>query len=378
VDTSYNIPKLKILYLVDFFRTAQAGTEKQLGHLLTCLPHLGHNISLVSLQHSSLLSGEAQALFPNVQFITLGAHSDISRTPMSLIRLWQHLVSARPDIVHTFFPTSNSTGAIIARLSGVRTVVTSRRDMGFNLTRKDIILLKAANRFIKYIIANSCAVKYYTSDKECFPSSRIYVVHNGIDAFPPIGERQTPADHPIVGIVANLNRPVKRVEVFIRSAAQVHRDFPETRFWIIGEGHLRDDLQTLARQSGLGDVIQFLGRRKDVDKLLKHFTAGVICSDSEGLSNAIMEYMAAGIPTVATDTGGNPELIRHGKTGYLVPPGDHEALSAALSALLSAPDSAHAMGIEAQNEINRNFSVSGMVTQMAQIYADAIRYRKRN
>jgi glycosyltransferase involved in cell wall biosynthesis len=369
---------MKILYLVDFLRTAQAGTEKQLGHLLTSLPVQGHAVGLASLQSSPFLSEEAQVLFPDVDFISFGANSDISRTPMSLVHLRRHLVGYQPDIVHTFFPTSNSIGAVMARLSGVRTVITSRRDMGFNLTRKDIILLKTANRTIEYIVANSLAVKKHTAEQEGFPPSRIHVVHNGIDAPPPGEKRPLPTAHPIVGIVANLNRPVKRVEVFIRSAAQVHRNFPETRFWIVGEGHLRDGLETLARQSGLGDAIQFLGRRKDVETLLNHFTAGVICSDSEGLSNAIMEYMAAGIPTVATDTGGNSELIRHGKTGYLVPPGNHEALAEALSALLSAPNSACAMGIEAQNEINRNFSVSGMVTQTAQIYADAIRIPKQN
>lgn len=373
MNTSYKKPKLKILYLVDFFRTAQAGTEKQLGHLLTWLPQQGHIISLVSLQHSPFLSVEAQSLFPNVQFITLGAHSDISRTPMSLIRLWQHLVRARPDIVHTFFPTSNSTGAIIARLSGVRTVVTSRRDMGFNLTPKDLILLKTANRAVKCIVANSNAVKTHTAEQEGFPVSCIHVVHNGIDASRSDGGHRASGPHPVVGIVANLNRPVKRVEVFIRAAAKVHRDLPEARFWVVGDGHLRANLETLALESGLGGSLHFLGRRKDVETLLSHFTVGVICSDSEGLSNSIMEYMAAGIPTVATDTGGNPELIRNGQTGYLVPPGNHEALAASLSSLLAAPNHARAMGSAAQAEVYQRFSVSGMVDATVRIYESVLR-----
>ena len=367
-----NIAPMKILYLVDFLRTIQAGTEKQLGHLLTRLPKQGHTVGLASLQHSPFLSGEAQALFPDVAFTTLGAHSDISRSPVSVARLWRHLLSFRPDIVHTFFPTSNSIGAILARLSGVRTVITSRRDMGFNLGWKDILLLKAADRLVDGIIANSHAVKALVSDQEGVPKSRIHVVHNGID-IPMSRERPVAATPPIVGIVANLNRPVKRVEVFIRAAARVSRDFPDTRFWIVGEGYLRPSLESLAHESGLGGAVLFLGRRKEVEALLHHFTVGVICSDSEGLSNAIMEYMAAGIPSVATDTGGNPELIRHGRTGYLVPPGDHKALAAALSSLLAFPEQANAIGMTARVDASQQFSVAGMVNQTVRIYSASSR-----
>lgn len=360
---------MRIVYLVDFFRTVLAGTEKQLGHLLKRLPEQGHTISLISFQDSPFLSHEAGTLFSGVAIRTLGASSDISKSPQSLLPLWKHLRLFRPDIVHTFFPTSNSIGAILARLSGVRTVITSRRDMGFNLSLTDLGMLRFANPVIAGIIANSQAVRAKAARMEGFHAERIHVVCNGIDAslFLQKPDNALPA-HPVVGIVANLNRPVKRVDVFIRAAARVHRDFPAARFWVVGDGPLKPQLEALATECNLGQAIAFLGRRPDVKQLLQEFSVGVICSDSEGLSNAIMEYMAAGVPTLATDAGGNPELIRHGATGYLVAPSDDAALSYAMGTLLADPEKAAEMGTKAWLKASREYSVARMVGQTICIY----------
>lgn len=365
---------MRIVYIVDFFRTINAGTEKQLGYLMTYLPTQGHTVGLISFQDSPFLSHEARAIFPGVKIRTLGTSSDISKSPKSLLRLWKHLRHFRPDIVHTCFPASNSIGAIISRLAGVRTVITSRRDMGFNLTRKDLFLLKLANRWVSGIIANAAAVKEKTARDEHVNAEKIQVIYNGIDLDKNMGEfSESKNGIPVVGIVANLNRPVKRVDVFIRAAARVHSDFPDAKFWVVGDGHLRAELEALARESGFGEAITFLGRRNDVDLLLKEFTVGVICSDSEGLSNAIMEYMAAGIPTVATNTGGNPELIQHGETGYITAPGDDKVLAFAVGSLLSAPEKALSMGRKAWLQANRDYSVDKMIGATLCIYQKTAR-----
>ena len=318
---------IKITYLVDFLRTIQAGTEKQLGYLLKELPKAGYKVQLISLQDSPFLKNEASLAFPGVSIISLGADSDISKSPLAMIRLFRKLHAVQPDIVHSFFPTSNSIGAITAKLAGAGSVITSRRDMGFNLTGTNIGLLKAAGRFVAGIVANCEAVRKKTAALENIPEAKIRVIYNGINLNGSVDCEIGPERMlPIVGIVANLNRPVKRVDLFLRAAAIVHQILPETRFWVIGDGEQRESLERLAGDLDLGKKVVFWGRRGDVRRLLDEMAVGVICSESEGLSNAIMEYMEAGLPVIATSVGGNPELVRHGVTGLLVQSDKEEAL----------------------------------------------------
>jgi len=114
----------------------------------------------------------------------------------------------------------------------------------------------------------------------------------------------------VVGVVANMNRPVKRVDLFSESCRPGGQGDRRCEVLDSGDGHLRNELELLSAQLGLESRVIFWGRRDDVQDILKDIAIGVICSDSEGLSNSIMEYMAAGLPVVATDVGGNPELVR--------------------------------------------------------------------
>jgi glycosyltransferase involved in cell wall biosynthesis len=364
---------IKITYLVDFLRTINAGTEKQLGYLLQELPKAGYLVQLISLLDSPFLKNEAWQAFPGVSITSLGANSDISKSPLALIRLFRELKAARPDIVHTFFPTSNSIGAIIAKLAGADRVITSRRDMGFNLTRTNIAFLKAADRFVSDIVANCEAVRKRTTELENISEDKIKLIYNGINLNGGIELKATSGErHPIVGIVANLNRPVKRVDLFLKAAARVNQFCPEARFWVVGDGGLREDLERLAGDLSLGEKVVFWGRRNDVNRLLSEMTLGVICSDSEGLSNAIMEYMEAGLPVVTINVGGNPELVSSGKTGLLVPAGDPNALADAIVILLQNREISSRMGGEGRRLIHEKFSVKKMIEDSRYLYESHI------
>ena len=123
---------------------------------------------------------------------------------------------------------------------------------------------------------------------------------------------------------------------------------------------------------GLEEKVVFWGRRDDVGRLLDEMAVGVICSDSEGLSNAIMEYMAAGVSVVATDVGGNSELIVDGQSGFLVPPGDTEELARALSKLLDNHDLSKKMGLVAHDSVKNRFSVPKMFRDTVALYETLI------
>ncbi len=133
-------------------------------------------------------------------------------------------------------------------------------------------------------------------------------------------------------MVANL-RPVKSVDTLIRAAAIVVRDIPDARFVIVGDGPLRDPLLKLTSDLSLTDHIKFVGSTQDVHALLATAGIGVLTSTSEGFSNAILEYMCAGLPVIATNVGGNRESVTDA-TGYLIPPSDPSALAAKLIDLL--------------------------------------------
>ena len=359
----------KIIFVVDFLRTIQAGTEHQLAHLLWNLPHRQFEVMLVSLQDSPFLKDKAKQLFPEVRIESLGGESDISKSLSSLVALYRIFRSEKPDIVHTFFPTSNSVGILLAKLAGIHTLISSRRDMGFNLSTMDVIKLKTANCFISCIIANADAVKNKTIALERVSPQKIVVIRNGIKSHSLSENRNdNGAETPIVAIVANLNRDVKRVDVFVKAAAIVGRHLPHTRFWVIGEGHLKEGLEKLAVEEGSGENILFLGRRSDVAELLNRVTVGVLSSDSEGLSNAIMEYMAKGIPAVVTNVGGNAELVRDGRNGYVVPPGNPEAMADAILRLVQHPEKAVRMGNEGFKMIGETFSVPFMVDRTIGVY----------
>lgn len=363
----------KITYVVDFLRTLNAGTERQLGYLLDGLPAQGYQVAVISLQDSPFLSNEAPGRFPEVAFSSLGASSDISASLGSFWRLARQLRHSKPNLVHTFFPASNSVGVVAARLAGIRSVVSSRRDMGYHLTAKDIFALRVANRFVSRVIANSHAVADHARRTEGLPESKTMVIYNGVpfDAHATETPREAGAT-PIVGIVANLNREVKRVDLFIEAAARVLRRRPQVGFQVIGDGNLQPRLTALASELGVSERVEFLGRRDDVRALLARMSIGVICSDSEGFSNSIMEYMLSGLPVVATATGGNPEAIDDGVTGLLVEPGDPGQLADAVVRLLEDERLASRLGKAARESVRSRFSIEGLISSTVAVYSDIL------
>ena len=145
-----------------------------------------------------------------------------------------------------------------------------------------------------------------------------------------------PPNAVVVGTVASLT-PIKRLDVLIRAAAILSAGIDRLHLLIVGDGPLRTDLLDLARSVGIGDHVHFAGWQADIADLLQAIDVYVCSSDSEGMSNALLEAMAAARPIVATDVGDNAILLDQGRAGYLIPPASPEKLAAAISELLSRP-----------------------------------------
>jgi len=144
-------------------------------------------------------------------------------------------------------------------------------------------------------------------------------------------------------VVANL-WPVKDHRTLVEAAALVRRRIPDVRFALVGDGPERGYLERRIGELGLGDAVHLLGTRYDVPAILARAAAFCLPSRAEGLSNALMEAMAAGLPVVATDAGGNAELVQHGGTGFAVPVGGAGGMAGRLVELLSDAGRARDMG----------------------------------
>jgi len=261
--------------------------------------------------------------------------------PSIMAKAWRFarfLRRHRIDIVQTYFADSTYFAVPVARLAGVRRIILTRRNIGHWMKPVDRLMVRLCQRLAHATIANCEACRRAVIEQELARPERVHVIPNGIDLdrFAHI-EPYQPAmsGRPRrVGMVGNL-RPVKGVDVFIRAAAQVAAQAPNVTFHVAGCGD-PEPYRQLAKQCGVADRVEFLGSVADVPAFLATLDVAVLPSRAEGLSNALLEYMAAGRPIVATAVGGNVELLRDGSTGVLVPPDDPEVLATALVGLAKA------------------------------------------
>jgi glycosyltransferase involved in cell wall biosynthesis len=174
---------------------------------------------------------------------------------------------------------------------------------------------------------------------------------------------------PLVGIVARL-APVKAHDVFLRAAAALRARRPEVRFVVVGDGELRASLEALAAGLGLQASITFLGWRSDVERVYADLDLLVLSSRNEGSPIALIEAMASGRNVVATAVGGVPDVVRHGETGLLVNPDDHDALARSMEELLLAnPERRAAMATAARNDAFERFGLARLLADIDRLYA---------
>jgi glycosyltransferase involved in cell wall biosynthesis len=223
--------------------------------------------------------------------------------------------------------------------------------MGFWYTARMLRALRVANRFVSRIVANSEAVRRNVHTLERYPLDRIDVFYNGhdttrFDVAPLAGLRERlgigPSDQ-IVGMVANLN-PWKRQADLLTAFARLRDRHPRAHLLFVGSGPTEAALRAASRRLAVEGKVHFLGGVEDAVPIVKHLTVAALCSESEGLSNAVIEYLASGKPVVCTNVGGNAEIVTDGENGFLVTPGDIDALTSRLDFLLAHPETCDAMG----------------------------------
>jgi glycosyltransferase involved in cell wall biosynthesis len=207
------------------------------------------------------------------------------------------------------------------------------------------------------------------------PSERIRLIRNSVDAdrFVPASVSPANSAHPGAETIVLVSRldPEKDVSTALHAMERITRIRRGVVLKIAGVGPEQDRLVRLAESTGLAGSVEFKGRVRDIPGLLAGARLGILTSRSnEGLSNAILEYMAASLPVVATDCGGNGELVIHRETGYVVPAGDSAALADAVLRLLSNPELAAAMGHRGREIVARDHAPVAVQDAFRCLYAD--------
>lgn len=366
--------KESILFVIDQFVNPYAGTESQLFKLLENMPQLGFQPHLLVLRDSLFVrDGKLPCE------VSVLPHYKL-RDPRTWWHLWRFARQMRRKngvrLAHIFFNDASVLCPPVFHFSGLRTLI-SRRDLGYWYTPPLLKLLRITRRWVAGVVVNSEAVSRVTHVCEGYDQKLISVIYNGYENVegPPDSTvpelEQIGQTGPIAFLVANI-RPIKRIQDAISAVALLKERGRHLNLVVIGGGDTLE-LQVQARRQGVGAQILFAGSRSDVSVWLRYGFVGLSCSESEGYSNAVVEYMQAGLPVVATDVGGNCEAVTEGKTGWRFTPGDTETLARRLADLLDNPEQASAMGAAGRRVAEERHGLERMLQAHFELYQSLVR-----
>jgi glycosyltransferase involved in cell wall biosynthesis len=297
-------------------------------------------------------------------------------------RLCWLIYRRRVDLIHVNSYVPGNYARLAAALMQVPIVIDHWH--GFiRFSRKRRLICRFLGRFTDLSLAVSQGVKDYLLKEIGLDPAKIRVVVNGVDvaaldaAAPGEAVRRDlglPAEAPVIGLVGRLDHWGKGHQELFTALAQIHASHP-VHALIVGGGRREDEVRQLAVSLGLAESVHFLGPRRDVPDLLNAMDIFVLPSYSEGVSLALLEAMAAGLPVIATAVGGTPEVVTDGVTGLLIPPRDPAALAGALERLLNDPAWAKQLGAKARVHVRQHFSLDRPGREINGIYEELVQQK---
>ena len=293
------------------------------------------------------------------------------------IALGRFLARERVVIVHTCFESSDLWAGAITKLFSTAKLVWNRRDMGILRRRRHSIAYRRLSHLPDAVFAVSEGVRRHGIDVDGLVPERVITVHNGLDLGDwPEGATQSQTDGLTFASLGNIRR-VKGHDVLLRAFRLVHLEFPAAKLVIGGavlEADFERELSSYLKQYGLEDSVRFVGPINDQQRFLRDASFFVMPSRSEGFSNAIIEAMAASLPVIATNVGGNAEAVIDGETGILVASEDVEGMAFAMLKVLRDPTVAEGMGRAGRRRVLDQFTTDSMMTRVAATF-DRLRQR---
>lgn len=353
----------------------RGGLERMVLDLVQRQQQQGHQCQVVCLYETGSLAHELDIAGIPVVACHKGRGIDLRALARARWAIDRH----DTDVLHTHNAVAHYQAVIASCGLGVLRVLNTRHGMGAGVRtgRKEWLYRRALSR--TDLVVTVCeAARRNGLSRGMFPPPKTRVVPNGIavERFRPASQalRQQvlkmldlPEDAFLIGNVGRLNW-TKDQAGLIQAFRLVHARHPSARLLLIGDGELRADLEQRAHDEGVRDAVHFLGDRNDVRDLLPGLDLFVMSSVSEGYSMALLEACAVALPIVATDVGGNSEIIDTGRTGQLVPPGEPDALAEAMLQLLERPHLASTYGQAARAWVEKHGSLEAMTDRYERLY----------
>jgi glycosyltransferase involved in cell wall biosynthesis len=368
--------KAKVLYLIDEL-LGSGGAEGALSKIVRHLPRYGFSCAIGTFKLAKNPEFLSRFPCPLYEFPIRRVYD--WRALRAILKLRKLVAREQFDIIHTMFPASDLWAGPIAKFGSRTLLVSGRRDLGIVRGSKHDLAYRWLRNQYDQVQAVSEAARQACILRDGLSPEKVFTVHNGIEVeeilrvepFPNLAERfGLHSKGPTVISSSGQLWNVKGVDILIRAAAVVCQQMPETNFLIAGWAgtDYAREMQELIGSLGLVSNVKLIGQLPTILSILKSCDVFCLLSRSEGLSNALLEAMACGLPCVATSVGGNPEVVDDRHTGFLVAAEDVKGSANRIMELLQNPSMRVEMGKQGQLRATRDFSVDSMVSRMAALY----------
>jgi len=356
------------------------GAEELMLGMATHLPAVGVDAEVVALTRRGPIAEEMAAAEVPVHLVT---GEPGPRDPAAFIRLVRLFRRERPDVVHTFLITACVYGRLAAFAAGVPLVLAAEQNVYERKPRRHILLERLLAMRTYRVVACCAAVGRFYRQQVGLPACKVAVVYNAVrfGSLPTAADRRParaalglPDDAFVIGTLGRLTEQ-KGQHLMLRALADVRKSVPNAVLFLAGDGPRRAVLEAEAARFGLRDRVRFLGIRRDRGTLFGAMDLFVLPSAWEGLSLALVEAMGAGRAVVASDVGGNPEVVADARTGRLVPAGNVAALTEAIVNLARDPAERERLGTAAAVEARERFGIERHVREMAALYRQGLSER---
>lgn len=372
----------RLLIITDTYVGLPGGSER---HLLNFLSHVDERFDVTVIQMipsgNPMLGDGPLPTNPRVILHSRPLQRLYSWTFVRLIaELYRVIRREKIDIVVSYHEKADALNFVLTRLPGIAVAtVSSKRDLGFKLSPNLKRLMRLVTHRFDRVTAPSTSIRDLMVNEYGVRHEKAIVIPNGVDLdhYRPVdnatklAHRQQlglPESLRLIGIVGSLSA-VKGHTELLSAFARLHNKTPST--WglvIIGDGELSESLKAQALQLRIAQCVYFVGQQKNIPLWLSTLDVVVSASHSEGLSNALIEAAASGLPIVATRVGGNPEIVSHDINGLLVDSENVDSLYAALQRLHDEPDLIPRYGQQARRKAVNEFSINSMVTRLQDLY----------